>query len=151
MAAPSACRSKPAWPVLVLLTLTVGCGPDRPGTIPVSGRVTLEGKPVAGAAVTFAPADGRRPATGLTDAEGRFTLATFADGDGALPGEHRVTVTKKEVIGATSGPDGLSGPIGDVMVKWIVPKPYSNKESSGLSAVVSRDRHEFTFDLTARD
>jgi hypothetical protein len=33
---------------------------------------------------------------GLTDAAGKFTLRTFADGDGAMPGTHRVTVVKND-------------------------------------------------------
>jgi hypothetical protein len=64
-------------------------------TVPVEGIVTLDGKPVEGATVSFCPAEGR-PASGLTDADGVFQLTTFKEDDGALPGDYRVVVKKTE-------------------------------------------------------
>lgn len=77
----------------LLLALVAGCG--RPGsapTAPAAGTLTVDGRPLAGVNITFTPAAGRS-ATATTDAEGRFTLATFASGDGAVPGRHRVTLS----------------------------------------------------------
>lgn len=73
----------------------VGCGQatvGRAATAPAAGVVTLAGQPLADVNVTFTPAAGR-PATGRTDATGRFTLSTFVAGDGAIPGVHRVTLS----------------------------------------------------------
>jgi hypothetical protein len=75
-----------------------GC---QANVVPVSGRVTLNGKPLAGAVVTFQPKTGRdlaQPATtgsvGRTDAQGRFTLRLVApDRPGAAPGEHAITIS----------------------------------------------------------
>jgi hypothetical protein len=62
--------------------------------VPVSGYVTLDGKPLAGAAVQFHPASsGGRPAVGRTDEEGHFSLTTIKPEDGVLPGTYKVTVT----------------------------------------------------------
>jgi hypothetical protein len=78
-----------------------GCGGSNEyETTPVSGVVTCQGKPVSNAFVNFTPlpdanrATGQRgrPALGLTDSEGRFTLTTYNDGDGAIVGKHTVTV-----------------------------------------------------------
>ena len=73
----------------VCLLALPGCGDGRPKTIQVTGTVTYRGKPVQGAHVTFTP-QGNRSASGETDAEGRFTLLSFAPGDGAVAGEHVV-------------------------------------------------------------
>jgi hypothetical protein len=65
----------------------------------VRGRVTLDGTPVAGAAVTFVPIGPRgHPASGPTDANGVFRLTTFKQEDGALRGEYKVVVTKTDAL-----------------------------------------------------
>ena len=69
--------------------LPLGCG--EADIVLCGGLITLDGKPLADAAVMFIPTDGRRPATGKTDKEGRFKLTTFTPDDGALRGEHKVT------------------------------------------------------------
>lgn len=99
-----------AFSLLPLMWPAVGCskGPTLP-TVPVSGSVTLDGKPLEGAAVSFTPVpsnpDGK-PANGITDAQGTFQLKTYLGGttgqaSGAMPGDYVVMVTKYE---ASSGP-----------------------------------------------
>jgi hypothetical protein len=68
----------------------VGCGS---GTIPAGGTITYKGQPVADANVTFTPDGGGKMASGRTDAQGKFTLGTDKPGDGAMPGDYRVSVT----------------------------------------------------------
>ncbi|MCC6511553.1 MAG: hypothetical protein IT423_20810 [Pirellulaceae bacterium] len=84
-----------------LIVVLSGCGGSNEyETTPVRGVVTCHGKPVANATVNFTPLpeEGRpkgqrgRVALGLTDNEGRFTLTTYQDGDGAIVGKHTVTV-----------------------------------------------------------
>jgi hypothetical protein len=83
----------------LLALAVVGCGGSGFKLAPVSGRVTVEGQPVVGASVTFEPVgskDNTDPgpgAVGLTDAEGRFTLATVPDNrKGAVVGPCRVRI-----------------------------------------------------------
>jgi hypothetical protein len=58
----------------------------------------LQGKPVAGAAVTFVPADEQgEAASAITDSEGKYALTTWQAGDGARPGSYRVKVSKQAV------------------------------------------------------
>ena len=76
----------------------VGCGPS---TAPVSGRVTLDNKPLVNATVIFEPdTDAKTPgpgAQGKTDANGEYTLQLFAGGTkGALLGKHIVRITAYE-------------------------------------------------------
>ena len=84
------------WSLLAGLLVCVGCG-EKPasGTVPVTGLVMLDDKPVAGATVSFSPdAKGGRAAVGTTDASGRYTLTTKKPGDGAMPGAYTVMITK---------------------------------------------------------
>jgi hypothetical protein len=106
----------------------------------------LDGKPPPNAAVMFIPEDGSRVATGRTDSEGCFRLTTFKPGDGAFPGEHRVTVTAfvpnpvrtrsraggSGVAGDDSGATTDDGPggSGDECLDfapslWVAPEHYS--------------------------
>jgi hypothetical protein len=80
----------------LLAAALAGCGgSDKP--VPVTGKVTVNGAPVAGAGVTFHPQDGKgRPATGETDQNGTYHLTTINPSDGALPGEYRVTLVWDE-------------------------------------------------------
>jgi hypothetical protein len=84
-----------------LLITGPGCGGAAGRPIKTEGLITLDGKPVAGATVTFHPEKERgRAATGLTDEDGVFLLQTFVSGDGALPGDYKVTVIKTEALAA---------------------------------------------------
>jgi hypothetical protein len=75
-----------------------GCGRAIPElesrrTYPVEGSVLVEGKLEEGVQVFFHPVDAsqRGVPRGVTDAEGRFQLRTYHDGDGAPAGEYIVT------------------------------------------------------------
>ena len=84
----------------VLLGAAAGCD-GRRTPVPVSGTVTLDGKPVEGATVSFhLLGDDKegRPATGQTDKTGTFRLTTGNE-DGARPGEYKVVVTKNVLAG----------------------------------------------------
>jgi hypothetical protein len=88
---------------MALLASGSGCGgPAKP--VKVEGVVTLDGKPVKGATVTLFPQDGAaHSASGFTDPGGVFRLTTYSVGDGAIPGDYKVTVTVTEPI-AYDGP-----------------------------------------------
>src|SRR5690606_27270537 len=74
------------------LLMLVGCGQSGgEKTYQVTGIVTFQGKPVKEAAVSFIPEKGR-PASGVTDAEGKFELSTFGSMDGAIAGGHKVII-----------------------------------------------------------
>jgi hypothetical protein len=95
--------------LFALILTPVGCeGPGKP--VKVKGIVTLDGKPLPGVTVTFAPIGTGRPASGLTESDGSFRLTTFRTEDGALPGEYKVVVVapeaRDEVVGRN--PETLS-------------------------------------------
>jgi hypothetical protein len=89
----------PSLPVLAIVAAcAIGCGAPHP-LAPVSGRVTLDGKPLANASVTFQPVVGgsNNPGPGsggFTDADGRYTLKVVGlESRGAVVGKHTVHIT----------------------------------------------------------
>jgi hypothetical protein len=87
---------------------TAGCGHSA-SMAPVSGVVTLDGKPLANAHVAFQPVATSGAATpgtgsyGITDANGKYELKTFdTDRKGAVIGSHRVEINLK--VAADDGP-----------------------------------------------
>lgn len=79
--------------------LVAGCG--GPSVAPVSGTVTLDGKPLANAAVHFQPKatdNNLNPGPGsdaMTDDNGNYTLKVVTTGqEGAIVGKHRVEIAK---------------------------------------------------------
>ncbi len=88
---------------LAVLGFVAGCNSNsNPPTIPVSGTVTLDSKPVSGAMVMFIPSEGGQSASGTTDSSGKYVLGTFVGGDGAMKGSYGVTVTKIHTEAGTS-------------------------------------------------
>lgn len=79
---------------------------SEPGTVvkkqplvAVTGKVTLDGKPVPGVTITFVQQDAPKgfrnvSADALTGADGSFTLSSYEKFDGAPAGKYRVTVVK---------------------------------------------------------
>jgi hypothetical protein len=140
-AAAALCR--PLRPRLAVALLAVGLAggcskSDRPRVAPVSGTVTYHDQPVEGAQVMFMPTQGR-PATGKTNAEGRFTLSTFGSGDGAILGHHAVTIAKRVPLN-----DKPYAP-----ERSEVPERYASGATSGLTADVSGNAaNDFPFALT---
>jgi hypothetical protein len=138
---------------LVILTiLAAGCGgPSRPETAPTSGRVTYKGQPVAGGRIVFfpEPSGAGRQAIGTIGPDGRYSLTTFRDGDGAVLGRHRVTIKATRVTGPPSpeeAADQMRRGV-DLGVEWLVPKKYSRPETSPLTADVKRGDNTIDFDL----
>lgn len=80
-----------------LLAFT-GCGGEHYPVAPVSGRVTLDGKPLADARIGFEPRrQGNNPNAGpgsyaKTDADGRYELKTLAGQSGAVVNTHDVWI-----------------------------------------------------------
>jgi hypothetical protein len=111
--------------VLALVAATLlalpGCGSGRIETYPVTGLVTVDGRPADGAMVVFVPtatapeAERTRP-FGIADSQGQFSLTTFEQTDGAPAGDYKV------------------------LVQWPAPRPQSDRERSGRRGSLGPDR-----------
>ena len=153
----------------------VGCGNsvDAPATYKTTGTVTLDGAPVAGATVTFAPRqrdEGVKEAYAITGDDGTYNLETNIPGsgkvEGAVPGTHRVTVSKvenPETKDQGSGdyysgdyvPAGVMGGNPNEKAEgptYLVPEKYSAPGTSGLTAdVTTEGPNTFDFALTSSE
>lgn len=97
---PRARRAAAAF--LLAALAAAGCG-DGPKYVTVTGRVTVDNKPYKNAIVSFQPLASKdnptpgRGSSGITDADGRYTLVADGGVSGAVPGKHRVRIqTKRE-------------------------------------------------------
>jgi hypothetical protein len=95
-------RTKLPLAVVVLITVALsGCRRLSLETVPVSGTVTYQGKPVPYGVATFQPVDaGRgRSALAFIKADGTYQVQTLSDASGLVPGDYLVTVTVEKPVG----------------------------------------------------
>ena len=129
-----------------LLLSGCGDGVDRPETVPVSGKVLLDGEPLGGALVTMVSDTGGRPAITRSRDDGTFTMTTFVPGDGVIPGRYKITVSKdSETQNTYDAPgdesedyDGSTdrGFVADAGPKPVVPERYGSAATTDLIAMV---------------
>jgi hypothetical protein len=110
--------------------LVTGCGGPGVDMATVNGKVTVAGQPVKDITVTFTPESGR-PATGVTDANGNYTLSSFSAGDGAMPGKYTVAfsvATSDEPPPSDQPPDQAPPPL-----------PFNAKYLSGATSGITAE------------
>jgi Carboxypeptidase regulatory-like domain len=88
------------------LLFTSGCGNDLTA---VSGKVTMDGKPLPNAIVTFFPVKEGGSATGQTDDTGSYKLIGVL-GEGLKPGSYKVAVTTAQTAVAESSDIDMNSP-----------------------------------------
>jgi hypothetical protein len=108
--------------------LSAGCGgSDSYKVARVSGRVTLDGKPLGNAAVMFQPvaAGNAEPGPGsggFTDDDGRYTLKVVGkDTPGAIIGKHKVLIMPSQKDDSAEDKNRA--------VSKAIPRKYSNKNT----------------------
>jgi len=117
---------------LVLLVIVfAGCSKGGAQVAPVHGRVTLDGKPLASADVSFQPTDARRVSRGRTDSDGRYELLYKRGQKGAIVGPHTVRIWVS--------PEVIKNPP-------IIAARFDTK--SELQRDVKPDDNEFDFEVT---
>ncbi len=130
------------------------CGGKKIKTEGVTCTVTLDGKPLANATVSFTPADGSgNDASGITDASGVCKMQTLlgAADAGTTPGKYLVTITCFEEIdtGKTYTNDaGNEVPVTED--KSVIPQKYASTKTSGLEAEVQKGANSFEFNLESK-
>jgi len=84
--------------LFLLLLGPLGCGGDRPQTVPVRGKITFGGGPCPAAGFIdfqpIEPAEGypSRPGSGEFAEDGSYTVTSYEPGDGLVPGRYRVHI-----------------------------------------------------------
>jgi len=139
--------------LLAALVVVAGCSKGPYEVAPVSGRVTLDGQPVAKVAVMFQPVatEGNiNPGPGsygITDAEGRYTLKLIGkESRGAVVGKHKVKIENYTEPGDTSydGPRKVQKPANPI------PTRYNAGEAILSFEVTSSGTDQADFPLTTK-
>ena len=145
--------------VTFVATTITGCGNKM---VDLKARVTLDGQPLSGAAVTLVSSGEvrNRSASGTSDEEGRVRFTTFKLDDGVLPGAYKVTVFKapKSVDEelATYDPNNPED-LKKIMARersgnlaytpTVLPRAYLSPDTSPLECTAPSDTDEVVFNL----
>ncbi len=122
------------WGCVAAASLLAGCGSSGPALAPVTGRVTLDGRPLANVEVVFQPTQGS-PSFGVTDGDGRYELVYKRGVTGSLVGEHTVQIKAMPV--ADGGKPAVA-----------IPPRYNVKTE--LHEGVKAGKNVFDFGLTSK-
>ncbi|MDX1929774.1 MAG: hypothetical protein SFV81_24825 [Pirellulaceae bacterium] len=115
------------------------------------GTVLLDGKPCPEAVVTFFSDTNSVSATGRTNAEGKFQLTTYNDGDGAVEGAHKATVVKREFVEEKTKYDSANERSVALIPKELLPKKYMTPSTSGLSyTVATSGANDFKIEISSK-
>lgn len=135
----------------------IGCGSSdewsekRLKVYKVSGTVLLDGSPCPDATVTFFSDANPISATGRTNAEGKFQLTTYNDGDGAVEGSQKVTVVKREFVEQKTKYDSATESSVAMIPKELLPKKYMTPATSGLTyTVATSGSNDFKIEITSK-
>ncbi|UUO07368.1 carboxypeptidase-like regulatory domain-containing protein [Blastopirellula sp. J2-11] len=123
--------------VFLGLMVWTGCGGASYDVAPVTGQAMLDGKPLPAACVRFLPQVAGRPASAITDQEGRYELRYTVDSYGAPPGTYRVEIT----TGGLSADESRH-------IKELVPAEYNEKTE--LLVEVKSEPNVIDFDLQSK-
>ena len=113
--------------LIMVITAVFGCGSDVPkgpekiSTTPVDGVVTLNGKPAAEVSVSLHHSEGKVAPRGISDKDGKFSIATYGKDDGAPAGKYKVTAAKnmtKEISPGVLAPPPPGGFKSDIPTKY---------------------------------
>jgi hypothetical protein len=133
-----------AFIALVVFGHIAGCS-QGPTVYRVKGKVTYQGKALTTGVVAFHHTDQKSPLVkGEIGPDGTFQLSTRRPGDGAAPGEYRVTVTSMTPGKGVEGIDKDYRP-----PQPLIPLKYMRLDESPLKATVeARDDNDIQLSLT---
>lgn len=137
--------------LFIAFFLVTGCRDGGRPTAPVSGVITLDGKPLAGGSVVSQPVAppgstiAGKGSVAFCDADGRFELKTLDGVEGAIVGEHRIRIYGPRIENASASErDGVG-----TKLKEPVPEKYNHR--TNLTLTVPPDgTSEANFTLTTK-
>jgi len=142
---------------IALCGVLAGCGKRGPKLAVVTGKVTLDGQPVAKALVTFVPVDGSITSAGFSDANGIYRLGCHL-GEGAVIGQHRVSVRSQPSdqggpVSTSHDPDESAykaGPENGRPKVFVDPIPARYNEKSEVVREVKAGTNVIDLELTSK-
>lgn len=122
------------------LLILVGCGAEETTTVPVSGTVTVEGKPIDQGAITFCSIDGETPKTGGVIKEGKYTA-------NVEPGDKVVMVLGNEIVGTEQVIEGVPDSGTRDKLRKVTHANYNAEHLTPLKASITGPTENLDFDL----
>jgi len=110
-----------------------GCSDNAVERVPVSGRILIDGEPLASGTIIVIPKDVRQAGGKIVN--GEFSLMTYEKGDGTALGTHQVSIYSAETLGPSAR-------------KWMIPKHYAVASKSGLTITVDGPTDDALFELS---
>ncbi|MCC7419796.1 MAG: carboxypeptidase regulatory-like domain-containing protein [Planctomycetaceae bacterium] len=144
--------------VTLCVGIAVGCGgnekavaPLNPDTVPFSGIVKRDGKPLSKAVVKFLPTETKGVnASGITDDNGKYELKIQVgreDKAGAPPGDYKVTISR--FVQPNGEPQDPTKPA-EVPGMESIPQRFSDPGQTTLKANVPSGGGTLDFDLKGK-
>ena len=138
--------------LLGVFLLIAGCQKpsNLPPQYPVSGTISLDGKPLGGAGIMFLPRGDTRGngAMAMTDPTGKYTLKTDHGGPGAPEGEYAVTISK--VVNRDGTPYVPNPDVAEAGERETLPGTYSDSMKTILKANVPKGGVTINFELKSK-
>lgn len=121
----------------VMCFALAGCGTAK--TNPVAGKVVFkdggDASALAGYRVDFQAVEQPMSGSGEVQPDGTFTISTFGNQDGAVPGKQKIAITPPP-------------PLPDVVPpKPLIPRKYASFDTSGLETEIKPGTNEVTLEL----
>lgn len=141
---------------VVGISLLMGCSSEEAAplladTVPFSGVVKLNGKPMSGGIVTFISGSPNAPfVSGFVGPDGKYSVKTSlgkVEKDGAVPGKYKVTISR--FVKPDGEPQDPSVPA-EIPGRESLPEMYSSSSSTRLEANVAAGGGTQDFELTAK-
>jgi hypothetical protein len=129
------------------VTFTLGCSQSPYELAQVRGTVVVDGQPLPRAKVMFAPvevtgsANPGKPAFGLLQPDGSFVLTTYNKDDGAIVGEHWVSIIN--MAAEENGANRAGTPRNSLR--------FTRMNLPEKRSVVTGKVNQFDFKLTSKD
>jgi hypothetical protein len=137
---------------LMFPLLNSGCGadPSMPKLGKVTGNVTYKGQPVKAGSVTFTPDSVKGGATGQNalgqiEPDGSYELTTFNTGDGAILGQHVVTV--QAYADTEAFKPKADGTYSYKLPKPTIPLKYTKSDTTPLRLTVAEGANKLDIEL----
>jgi len=136
------------FPALAIVVCAIGgCGSSGPEVGEVTGTVTLDGKPLPNATLTFkSQAPNGTTSIGVTGPDGKYTLMLTADRNGAMLGKHDVEIVTNQL--SESDVENLKSQGKTPPPFTPIPKKY--KEPGTLVKDVVKGKNTIDFELSSK-
>ena len=128
--------------ICILVVAMIGCGGKKVDSIRVTGKVTIDGKPVEQGAIKFYAEDGQTPGGGGTINDGTYVA-------NVPPCKKKVLINGQKVVGTEKLYNTPDSPTRDKL-EQTTPPIYNSKYKSPLTADITKDTKEIDFELDSK-